>query len=208
MALLPPEQLGASPHARAVRWITAEAGEESGAFYRLREWLLGHAPLTERETPGWPWLPGTAAWVAPTSIAVLALAKECRRQNQPELRKRLEQGRRFLLERMCKGGGWNHGSSEPLGYPTNPYPETTGLALLALRGVRAPQIDVSLPMAQRFLKDCRSADASNWLRLGLLAHGQAAAEPANSDLQFRTIPEIALHHIVQAAAEGRDQILG
>jgi len=208
VALLPPEELGASPHAQALRWIAAEAGAESGAMYRLREWLLGHAPLSERQTPGWPWLPGTAAWVAPTSIAVIALQKECRRENRPELQNRLDQGRRFLLDRMCQGGGWNHGSSEPLGYPTNPYPETTGLALLALRGVRAPQIDVSLPLAQRFLKDCRSADASNWLRLGLLAHRQAGAEAADANLQFRTVPEIALRHIAQAAAEGRDRILG
>jgi len=207
VALLPPEQLGASTHSQALRWIAAETGEESSAAYRLREWLLGHAPLSERETPGWPWIPGTAAWVAPTSIAVLALDKECRRQNRPELQKRLEQGRRFLLDRMCKGGGWNHGSTEPLGYPTSPYPETTGLALLALRGVHAPQIEISLPLARHFLNECRSADASNWLRLGLLAHGQLPGSP-DPNLQYRTVPEIALHRIAQAAAEGRDRILG
>lgn len=208
VALLPPDQLGDSAHARAVRWIAGAAGEESGVFYRVREWLLGHAPLSEREAPGWPWVPGAAAWVAPTSIAILALEKECRRHNSPELQKRLDEGRRFLLGRMCKGGGWNHGSTVPLGYPSSAYPETTGLALLALRGVRAPQIDLSVPLAEQFLKDSRSADATNWLSLGLMAHQALPSRPAEKNLQLRTVPEVALHRIVQAALEGRDRILG
>ena len=49
------------------------------------------------------------------------------------------------------------------------------MALAALRGVHAPR---SRPcrssVARRFLAECRSADALNWLRLGLLAHGRTA----------------------------------
>lgn len=209
VALVPPEKLGEAAHSAAIQWIAGSSGEESGGIYRLREWLLGHRSQSSQQTPGWPWVPGTAAWVAPTSVAVLALDKECRRGTRPELEKRLTEGRQFLLERMCNGGGWNHGSTQPLGYPTSPYPETTGLALAALRGVRAPQIEVSLVLAQRFLRECRSADAWNWLRLGLLAHGRLAAEPVPPEgLHFRTVPEVSLDLIVTAARQGRDRIWG
>ena len=208
VALLPPEKLGEAVHARALRWVAGSAGEESGAVYRLREWLLGHGSLSSAESPGWPWIPGTAAWVAPTSIAILALEKQFRRQARPELEKRIAEGRSFLLERMCSGGGWNHGSTRPLGYPTNAYPETTGLALVALHGVQAPQIDLSVPLAQRYLSECHSADAYNWLRLGLLAQGRAPAEPASAaNMRFRTIPEVSLDLIVQAANQGRHPLL-
>lgn len=209
VACLPPEQLGAQAHARAIRWIAGSAGEESGTIFRIREWLLGHAPLSAREAPGWPWVPGTAAWVAPTSAAILALRAEVRRNPNPHFQARLEEGRQFLLQRMCHGGGWNHGSNQALGYPTTPYPETTGLALLALGGVRAPQIDRSLPLAAKFAQQCRSADAWNWLRLGLHAQGRfdPSAMPA-ANLPLRTVPEIALDWIARSALEGRDRILG
>ena len=207
VGLLPPEPLGEAVHARAMHWVAGSAGAESATVFRIREWLLGHQPVSQQETPGWPWIPETAAWVAPTSVAVLALQKQCRTQPRPDLQKRLDEGRRFLLERMCQGGGWNHGSTRPLGYPTNPYPETTGLALIALRGVQARQIEISVPLALRYLKECRSADAWNWLRLGLLAQGRlpAGAAPA-ADLRFRSIPEVALNLIAQQAFEGRNPL--
>ena len=182
-------------------------GEESRFVFRLRQWMLGVLPLSTQDPPGWPWLPGTSAWVGPTSIALLALQKELRRSARTDLQPRLEQGHRFLLQHMCTGGGWNHGSNKPLGYPTTPYLETTGLALAALRGVRGPQIDLSLALAQRSLSVCRSADAWNWLRLGLLAHNRFPVPAPQTNLSCRTVPDLALDQIVQAALTGRDDIL-
>ncbi len=209
VAWLPPDLIGQEAHARAIRWIAASAGEESDAIFRVREWLLGQGALRAREAPGWPWVPGTAAWVAPTSVALLALRKELRRNPDARLENRITLGRRFLLERMCRGGGWNHGSNQALGYPTTPYPETTGLALLALRDVRAAEIDASLSLAQQYLRECRSADAWNWLRLGLLAHRRldTTVLPA-ADLRLRTVPELALDCLTQAALQGHDEIFG
>jgi hypothetical protein len=207
VALLPPEQFGDAVHEKAVNWVAGSSAEESGPIFRLRQWLLGQSSLSSNQAPGWPWIPNTAAWVAPTSIAVLALQKESRRDSRSDLQKRLDEGRNFLLQRMCKGGGWNHGSTTPLGYPTTPYPETTGMALTALHGVHARQIDVSLPLAQRYLSECRSADAWNWLRLGLLAQGRLPAHAAPAaELQFRSVPEVSLDLILQAAFEGRNRL--
>ncbi len=174
VALLPEEQLNPEAHGRAIQWLLGATGKESTTTYRLREWLLGHPAPSGQEFAGWPWVPGAAAWVGPTSLAILALAKEERRRSLPQARHRIEEGHQFLLTRMCQEGGWNHGSSRALGYESPPYPETTGMALAALRGSHAPQMQLALQVARAFLAECRSADALNWLRLGLLAQGQTA----------------------------------
>ena len=203
VALLPAEHLGAGVHAQAIAWLMAAEGQESTALYRFREWLLGHARSPEQEFAGWPWIPGAAAWVGPTSLAILALDKEQRRRPTAAIGARIDEGRRFLLSRMCREGGWNHGSVRALGYESNPYPETTGMALAALRGVHAPQLDLALPAAQRFLAVCRSADALNWLRLGLLAHGQL--QPGfcpSAPVAYRTLPDMSLNLLVAEAQKG------
>lgn len=206
VALIPPDRLGKALHDGAIRWLTGTTGEESTPTYRIREWLLGHGPLAGRDPSGWPWVPGTAAWVAPTSLAILALQKESRRHPVPELGRRIDAGRRFLLARTCNEGGWNHGGVQPLGYPSRAYPETTGLALAALRGVRAPQVSASILLAKKFLDDCRSADAWNWLRLGLLMQGQPPQPPSTPvNFQFRTLPEAALDLMITSALQGHGE---
>ena len=208
VALLPPEELGASAHGRAIAWLVGTTGRESTLVFRLREWLLGNAGLSEQEPPGWPWIPDTSAWVGPTSLAVLALDKEYRRRPLPAIRERIDSGRRFLLSRMCREGGWNHGSVRPLGYECRPYPETTGMALAALRGVRSSETERSLAVAQRFLGECRSADALNWLRLGLRAHGQLPAGYCHPlEVADRTLPDASLGLLVAEAEKGRDFFL-
>jgi hypothetical protein len=208
VALLPPEYLGARAHAGAIAWLLETTGRESTTTYRLREWLLGNPRPPEQEFPGWPWIPDAAAWVSPTSLAVLALDKEYRRRPSPAIRARIDSGRRFLLARMCQEGGWNHGSVHALGYESRPYPETTGMALAALRGVRSPATELGLTLAQRFLGECRSADALNWLRLGLLAHGQLPAGYCHPlEIADRTLPDSSLGLLVAEAAKGRDLFL-
>jgi hypothetical protein len=205
VALLPPEKLGAAAHARAIQWLLRTQGEETTPGYRFRQWLLGNSTQPESEFPGWPWNPGAAAWVGPTSLAILALSKEHRRKASDKIRARIHQGRTFLLRRMCLEGGWNHGSVRALGYESHPYPETTGMGLAALRGIDDRGVPQTIGVAQRFLGDCHSADACNWLRLGLLAHGQLPAgycPPAR--IAYRTLMEISLDLIAAEAQKGRD----
>lgn len=78
------------------------------------------------------------------------------------------------------------------------------MALAALRGVKSPKVDRGLVVAQQFLSECRSADALNWLRLGLLAHGQLTKDfcpPAA--LEYRTLPERSLDVLVAGEQAGR-----
>jgi len=207
VTLLPRQSLGAHGHDRAIIWLAGLEGEETGVSYRVRQWMLGNSTTPEHEFPGWPWIPGAAAWVGPTSLALLALDKECRRRPTAKIRQRLADGHRFLLSRMCIEGGWNHGSVRALGYESSPYPETTGMALAALRGVRNDKVAKSVALAQRFLSECRSADACNWLRLGLLAHRQLPAGYCRPDrITNRTLTEASLDLLVAATQQGREAL--
>ena len=203
VALLPEEKLKPGMHRQAINWLLGLTGAESTTVYRLREWLLGIALPSDQAFPGWPWVPGTAAWVGPTSIAILALEKEDRRRPSSSARLRVEEGRRFLLARQCQEGGWNHGSAHALGYASRPYPETTGMALAALRGSRAPQVQTAVDLALRYLSECRSADALNWLRLGLHAQGQMPVGYCPpEEVAYRTVPETSLDVLVSGVESG------
>ncbi len=207
VALLPSGCLGAEAHRGAIQWLLGTTGEESTLAYRLRQYLAGNTPPPDQSAPGWPWVPRAAAWVGPTSLALLALdrERECLGPSSKEVARRLAEGRAFLLNRMCRGGGWNHGSVNALGYPADAYPETTGMALAALRGSSAQQVERSLALARQFLADCRSADALNWLRLGLHVHGALPAGFAPADgIQFRTVPEMAIDALISAVGPGRN----
>jgi hypothetical protein len=205
VALLPPGQLGAEAHRRAIAWLVRSEGEESTRVYRIRQWMLGTPAQPGNEFAGWPWTQGAAAWVVPTSLAILALDKEQRRNPSREMARRIDEGREYLLRRMCAGGGWNHGSVRALGYESSPYPETTGLALAAMRGLRCREVAESIAVARRFLADCRSADGCNWLRLGLLAHGQLPAGYCPPrEVAYRTLIETSVAALVAQAERGAD----
>lgn len=203
VALLPRDQLGIAAHGRGIGWLVETGGMENSMGYRLRQWLLGSSQPADQEFPGWPWIPGAAAWVAPTSLAILALDREMASRPSAAMGKRVRQGRSFLLMRMCQGGGWNHGSARALGYESPPYPETTGMALAALRGVRGRETESALQVAGRFLAECRSADAMNWLRIGLTAHGRLpAGYSPQTQPPCRTLPEISLKLLAAETEKG------
>jgi hypothetical protein len=209
VAMLPPEKLGAAPHTRAIGWLLGTTGNETTRIYRLRQWLLGNTPPPEQAFSGWPWIPGAAAWVGPTALAILALRQENRRRPSSALRRRIADGQHFLLTRTCQEGGWNHGAPRSLGYESGPYPETTGMALAALEGVGAPEVRRAIGMARNFLAGCRSADAINWLRLGLMAHGGMPAGYCRpEDVECRTLPETSLQFLIAEVEKGRDVLWG
>jgi hypothetical protein len=206
-ALLAPERLGEREHGRALEWLLEQSGAESRPMNRLRRFLLGVPAVEGERFRGWPWYPGTAAWVAPTALAILALDKAWRRTRAPELLARIDWGRRFLLSRMCREGGWNHGSVRALGYQSPPYPETTGLALLALHGVRAPQIGKALAVAETFLAQCSFTEGVSWLHMSLVAHGRLPADCPARQTPCRNLRDTALAHLA-AAARGHNVFLG
>jgi hypothetical protein len=200
-----PRDISAGDRQRAVQWLLNQSGRESGFVYRLRLRLLGARLDPTQQYNGWPWYPGTAAWVTPTALTFLALQK-LTAGSDPQIEKRLAEGRSFLLARRCRDGGWNHGSTKALGYDSDSYPETTGVALLALHGTNPTDLGNAIEVAERHLGESRSLEATSWLTLGLLAHGRSPA-PASVMPHHGTVA-IALAAITEAARHGRNLFVG
>ena len=171
VALLPPASLSPDRLQHCIDWILQQTAEDATLWYRVRQRLLGTSG-GERNS-GWPWFPGTAAWVTPTSLAILALRKLQQRAPSERVAQRIRTGQQFLLSRVCADGGWNHGSSRALGYNGGSYPETTGVALMALAGI--PHLGRNIAAAEKHWRECRSAEAASWLKLGLQAQGRKPA---------------------------------
>ena len=195
----------------SIDWLLNQTGRESSVVHRLRRWMLGIQSEYGEQQDGWPWFPGAAAWVSPTASTIVALQKVQKRHPRPEILARIHEGQEFLLARTCRDGGWNHGSSRALGYESDSYPETTGLALVALRGVQSPRIARALVCAEKHLNTCRSSVALSWLHLGLLAHGTVppslfVAAGSSRDEHLNAIG-LSLRIIAHAAENGRNAFL-
>ena len=181
----------------ATQWLARQTGEESTMIERLRRMLLGARMEAGEGTTGWPWYPGAAAWVMPTAMTMLALEQMGRSGGKSGWQERVGSGRQFLLARRCRDGGWNHGGSKALGYDAGSYPDTTGVALLALRGAQSPQIAAAVARAQQHWRDCRSAQGLSWLYLGLRAHGKEPAETKPCRLDARNTLDLALTSLAE-----------
>jgi hypothetical protein len=117
---------------------------------------------------GWPWIPKTVSWVAPTAMAMIALqrAKKQLRITWSDLDRRLRLGTEMLLDRACPQGGWNAGNGLAYGVALLPHIETTALALAALRSqYHLPIVRASFDWLLSRL-DCQSAYS---LALAILA---------------------------------------
>ncbi len=192
----------------AIEWLLRQRGRETSFLVRLRQALLGVRPDYETDYSGWPWFPGTSAWVPPTCWGILALRRVQRLFPDPEIEARLESGVQFLLSRMCHDGGWNQGSARALGYEAGSYPETTGLALLALQGRDFPRRQQAIARAREHYRHCRSVRGRSWLNLGLLAQGQSLPEEAaDPSLRCWDTVETSLSVIARAAAAGSNVFL-
>jgi hypothetical protein len=80
----------------------------------------------------------------------------------------------MLWDRRCPDGGWNYGNRRVMGVDMSSFPETTALAILALR--RSPRIDArqcaALLNAQ--MKAAQGRLARAWLTIALKAYGMTA----------------------------------
>jgi hypothetical protein len=177
-------------------WVTSMAilalpdkGTKAG------DWLTGHI---YKKTGGSCWFPGTASWVTPTATAILALS----RIDNMRFAAPIEQSRQFLLNRRCRDGGWNHGGSSFRSENAISYPETTGLALLALAGIPSEHLTSALRVSDQFLKDPQSIEGLSWLQMGLMAQGRRV-EDCGSRFRPRNIRDISLRLLALAALGGR-----
>jgi hypothetical protein len=194
-ALLPEDILGAERCRQAIEWLKGQTGRESGWSYKLQQRLQGNKSDYPK---GWPWFPGAAAWVIPTSLGIMAFERALEHRSDSALTERIGEGREYLLSRMCADGGWNHGSSQALGRDGDSYPETTGIALAALKGLPATaHVEKAKAAARRHLATCVTAEGIAWLRIGLAAHGEKTSAPLQP--VCRTTLDEALTRLTETA---------
>jgi prenyltransferase beta subunit len=180
----------------ASTWVTSlailalpNAGKQAG------RWLATHV---SPKSGGSAWSPGTAGWVTPTATSILALS----RLDSASFASQIQKGRSFLLSRRCRDGGWNHGGSSFRSENANSYPETTGLALLALAGVPSEQLTAAVRLSDDFLKNPGSLEGLSWLQMGLVAQGRKV-ENSQPGFRPRTVRDISLRLLALAALDGR-----
>ncbi|HXJ43599.1 MAG TPA: prenyltransferase/squalene oxidase repeat-containing protein [Bryobacteraceae bacterium] len=173
VTLLPEEAIGEPQYRRAIEWLKGQTGRESGLNFRFRHWMSGSK---DRYPAAWPWFPGAAAWVIPTAFGILAFERARAMYPDSALDERIQSAQDFLLTRMCADGGWNHGSNRALGKEGDSYPETTGIALLALASASPSRsIEKAKAATAKHLESCRAVEGRAWLTMGLAAHHVAAA---------------------------------
>ncbi len=156
-------------------WLLDQEGRRPSLKARLLHRLRSrHAVEQNPDLRGWSWQAGAASWVEPTAYALVALKRFD--PPLPGARDRIVEGERLVYDRMCRGGGWNYGNSVVLDVPLEPYPDTTALALLALRdhAERAENRE-SLDTLETLLSEHDSTLALAWSLLCLRAYGRDTA---------------------------------
>ncbi len=154
--------------AHGSRWLLHQRARTFPLLTRIfyRFWPDRVQVRLDPEIRAWPWTDGAFSWCEPTSMAMLALGSVDPRLVPGTVQFRIREGEGLLLDRVCTGGGWNYGNSWVLGEDLWPYPDTTALALLALRRRREdPRVAESLDALQTMLEDHESSLS---LALGIL----------------------------------------
>src|SRR5436309_2792877 len=83
------KDLGLGNYQRAIRWTVARIRPELATLERLISRIKG-VPRSEEISGGSPWFPGTAAWIAPTIMSVLALSQEVRRNGAEQIKEHVD----------------------------------------------------------------------------------------------------------------------
>lgn len=180
----------AARHRSAVQWLVAAIRPEADFLERVIARLRGPAGAVQ-PPGGSPWFPHTAAWLTPTAMSVLALSDAAQGRTDPTLNACVRQAQAYILSCRCLDGGWNHGGSRYLSENAASYPETTGMALLALPRASTPEISTALRLAEAYLRAPGSVEALSWLQLALVRHGRTI-ELSETNLRPHTTRDISL----------------
>ena len=149
---------------------------------RIRVWCTGCgfaswgcAWIPTEQFDGWPWYPGTAAWVAPTALSILALRKT---RTVPQRDAQIEEAHGRRDSRFF----WRGAAGTEAG--TMARPRLSAMIPIPIRRrpashcwrctVHQPsEMGSAVEVAERHLRESQSLEATSWLTLGLLAHGRS-----------------------------------
>ena len=171
---------------RGIGWLMECEGKEANWFWR---WKFRTADRHVRFDPdkfGWPWIPDTVSWVVPTALAILALSQlPCSCGGLEDIPVRVDRGIEMLIDRACKGGGWNAGNGVVYGSALAPHPDDTAVALLALKNrTQHPVVQTSVEWLEHSAPTLTAPWSLAWAILALAAHGRAVESLITSLMAF------------------------
>ena len=178
---------------RGICWLSNERPGEAGRWFRLLRRLRGvrHTVAQNDFYYGWSWTSGTASWVEPTALALIAM-----RNSPPELlpaqvQSRIQLAEAMLYDRMSPGGGWNCGNPLVYGVPGEPQVCQTAWALLALRDhSERPEVEKSLAWLEANWDRIESPSTLALACIALDVFGRSCADVRNSLCNFYDQNEI------------------
>ena len=172
---------------RAFGWLSQIQGRESHWLWQWKFRLFDRQVRFDPSKSGWPWVPGTVSWVAPTALAMLAF-RAWRRESP-----RVAAGSEMLIDRACVRGGWNAGNSVVFGVELDPHPDFTAMAALALQDLaqgRDVIVHRSLDYLVTRLQTSQSPYSLAWAAMALSAHGHKGADQLRRQLETATFARI------------------
>ena len=158
--------------ARSLKWLQDCHPVESHWLWKWKFRLADRQVRFDPSKYGWPWVPGTVSWVAPTALSVLTLRAHGVASD------RIPIAEAMLLDRACPAGGWNAGNSSVFGVNLDAHPDFTAMALLALANsphAQTPIISSAAEYLSVRLATCQSAYSLAWGTMALAALGDARA---------------------------------
>ena len=173
---------------RAFEFLEELRGRESQWLWQWKFRFFDRQVRFDPSKSGWPWVPGTVSWVAPTALVILAF-RTWRRQSP-----RVALAADMLLDRACPQGGWNAGNSVVFGVELDRHPDFTAMAALALRDSvhgREPVVHGSLDYLVARLTPADSPYSLAWAVIALSAYGHEGADWLRSQLKASILPRIA-----------------
>jgi len=170
---------------RALRWLTELRGRESHWLWQWKFRLFDRQVRFDPTKSGWPWIPETVSWVAPTALSLLAL--RAWHWESP----RIANAADMLLDRACPEGGWNVGNSVVFGVGLDPHPDFTAMAVLALLpDPHETIVDQSLEYLARRFNTSFSAYSLAWTLMALSAYRHPGAVHLRSRLEAEVTHKI------------------
>jgi hypothetical protein len=155
-ALLAYHALGADAEAtRLVGWILG-LEDASRRFAPEDVRSIAKTYRYDASIPGWPWTPGTTAWVEPTALFILALTRAGVASTEP----RIQAGVRLLIDRRVPSGGWNFGNPFSKSHELEATLLSTSLALAALAAAGTPASKAAAEAGLPFIEAQLAGDAS------------------------------------------------
>ncbi len=179
-----------------VRFTDARAAVARGA-----KWLIDTEGLRVTDEPsratirkqlqidstlrGWPWQPGDAAWVHPTSLAILALCSASMANDA-----RVRDGIAYLFDRAVVSGGWNIGNPEMLDKPVPATIQDTAVALLALHAAGESASEARIAKAIQYLREATErAQTAAELAWGVRALSESGIDVGSAPARLNALQD-------------------